>query len=115
MTNSAEVYAQSVARGIWDDYGAGAPFGYMDDDEGMARSATDYLADSALDIRVTTDWCNPERIYGAHVCITFGGPNVWIDTEECTLITQWGGTRSVQNLPREFCVELETAITELRA
>ena len=115
MTNQAEAYAQSVARGIWDDYEAGAMFGYMDDDADMARSATDYLADSALDIMVTTDWRNPDTVYGAHVMITCGGPNVWIDTADCTLTAYWGSTRSVQPLPREFCAGLYTVITELRA
>ena len=112
MSDQAAEYAKNVARGIWDDHRAGHPFG-IDEDGGAARTASEYL-DDVLSIRVTTDWLDPDVLYGAHVLVTCGGPTAWIDTEACVLRVTWGAHESVRNLPREFCRELQYAISELR-
>ena len=112
MTDQAAEYAKDVARGIWDDYRAGHPFG-IDEDGGAARTASEYL-DDVLAIRVTTDWLDPGVLYGAQLLITYGGPTAWIDTEDCVLRVTWGIHESERNLPREFCHELQDVLEELR-
>lgn len=114
MTDHAAEYAKNVARRIWDDYAAGHPFGVHDEEDGGdARTASEYL-DGVLAIRVTTDWLDSCVLYGAQLLIACGGPTAWIDTEACVLRVTWGFHESERNLPREFCHELQDAISELR-
>lgn len=53
-------------------------------------TAYDWLSD-CLEI---TYHCTAARDYlGARVLVSYGGPNIWVDTRFCTIEGYWGGTR----------------------
>ena len=112
-TKSATEYAESVAQGIWDNYNAGHPFGYDKEREEYGEdaelSAYDYLED-ALDIEYRVSGTREYR--SAKILISFGGPNAWIDTHTRQLIVAWWSAPVVQDLPQQFCDELDSAISQ---
>lgn len=120
--NLAQQHADSLAANLWERSEAGALFGHTDehdywhdvnecpdDCEGQQASAMDYLSE-ALDFRYIVD---KDRTYRhGQVCISLGGPNVWIYTEERQLHVWWGFDHAAKNIPTEFCRELDEALAE---
>lgn len=113
--NLAEEYADSMASRIRQDTSDGYPFGKREDEvddysgEPVELSAYDWLED-ALDIIYSVD---ADRSYrGARVCIGYGGPNVWVDTNTNALEVYWGG-RATRYLPSQFIDYLDEALEEL--
>jgi hypothetical protein len=112
--NLAQEYADSMWQGITDDLENGTPFGIREEDDGYGDAgeeltAYDYLQD-VLDIKYTV---NSAREYlGARICIGYGGPNVWIDTNTNALEVYWGQTVT-RYLRSEFINALDEALEEL--
>ena len=114
--NLAQEYADSMWQSITDNLENGTPFG--EDMEAFENGETespqeltayDYLED-VLDIKYTV---NSAREYcGARICIGWGGPNVWIDTNTNALEVYWGDT-ATRYLRSEFIDALDEALEEL--
>lgn len=119
----AAQHADSLIESINARVNAGAPFGHVNDYEEWhdidecdsdceqrEASAMDYLND-VLDIHYLV---NPDKSYRhARILISFGGPNVWIDTRTHELEVHWGGDYSCKELPSEFVIGLDDALAEL--
>lgn len=114
MTNNAAEYADSILSQIEEGVVKGAPFGisegYGDVPEGQELGAYDYLED-ILAIQYIV---NSDRTYrGARICIAFGGPTAWIDTQSGQLEVAWWSAPECRSLPSEFINELDNALSEL--
>lgn len=115
-------HADSLIESINARVDAGAPFGHIndmdewhdideceDDCEGNEASALDYLSD-VLDIQYLVD--SDKSYLHARILISFGGPNVYIDTRTEQLEVHWSGSE-YRELPREFISQLDDALAEL--
>lgn len=80
------------------------------DEDGNPTSPWEYLID-ALDVEVTRSLNGDYR--GARILLTFGGPNIWLDTAERELQGAWGGKRVNMHVPYEVCAEIDEAVEEL--
>lgn len=129
--NLARDYADSMLKQITEAVDSGCPFGVVnlytgdvfsdmsealdntdaDEQENLgAASGMDYLGD-ALDIKYIV---NSDRSYlSAKVCIGYGGPNVWINTDTNELEVYWGSRAETRALPAEFIRGLDDALGEL--
>lgn len=79
------------------------------DEDGYPTSPWEYVID-ALDVEVTRSLNGDYR--GARVWLTFGGPNIWLDTAEHELQGAWGGKRVNMFVPYDVCEEIDAAIEE---
>lgn len=78
-------------------------------DEWCEAGAIDYLSD-VLNIHYMV---NSDRTYrSARILISFGGPNVWIDTRTRELEVHWAGSE-YRHLPGAFIDGLDDALSEL--
>ena len=114
MTSNAAEYADSILAQIEEHVDAGAPFGisegYGDVPEGQDLGAYDYLED-ILDIQYIV---NSDRTYrGARICIAFGGPTAWINTQSGQLEVTWWSALEYRRLPGDFIDALDDALSEL--
>ena len=114
MTNNAAEYADSILSQIEEGVSNGAPFGisegYGDVPEGQELGAYDYL-EGILDIQYIV---NSDRTYrGARVCIAFGGPTAWINTQSGQLEVAWWSAPEYRRLPGDFIDALDDALSEL--
>lgn len=118
----AAQHADSLIESINARVEADAPFGHVndmgewhdideceDDCEQNEASAIDYLSD-VLDIQYLI---GSDRTYrAARVLLSFGGPNVWIDTNNEQLEVFWD-SNEYRELPLEFVTQLDDALAEL--
>ncbi len=79
------------------------------DEDGYPTSPWEYVID-ALDVEVTRPLNGDYR--GARILLTFGGPNIWLDTAERELQGAWGGKRVNMFVPYDVCEEIDAAIEE---
>lgn len=79
------------------------------DEDGNPTSPWEYVID-ALDIEVTRSLNGDYR--GARLLLSFGGPNVWLDTAERELQGAWGSKRVNMHAPYGECEEIDEAIEE---
>ena len=105
----ATEYADSFIAGIIADLEAGTPFG-IDEDNGEELYAFDYLQD-VLDIMYVVN--SNKEYQGALIQLAWGGPNVWLDTMDRTLIVSWGSDRVRRPVPLAFCDYLDETLAEL--
>lgn len=87
-------------------------FGEFRDEDGNPTSPWGYVID-ALDVEVTRSLNGDYR--GARILLTFGGPNVWLDTADRELQGAWGGKRVNMFVPYDVCEEIDAAIEEYAA
>ena len=80
------------------------------DEDGNPTSPWEYVID-ALDIEVTRSLNGDYR--SARVLLTFGGPNVWLDTADRELQGAWGSKRVNMSIPYDVCEEIDAAVEEL--
>ena len=131
MSNNAIEYADSLTAQIRANTDAGFPFGvrhaeedyvYSDmedalsqhgdssEDDFVEASGMDYLSD-VLDIQYLV---SSDRQYrAARICIAFGGPTAWINTQTSQLEVAWWSATEYRDLPREFIDGLDDALEEL--
>ena len=62
-------------------------------DEERYEDLYTWLSDN-YGVRVTTD-LSGETVFGANICVAWGGPNIYIDTEDATVRGYWGCTTEV--------------------
>ena len=117
MSNNAIEYADSIARDIEANVNAGHPFGISTEDDpildreiGEEGTAMDYLSD-VLDIQYLVS--SGRQYRAARICIAFGGPTAWINTQTSQLEVAWWSATEYRDLPREFVEGLDDAIEEL--
>ncbi|MFT4260372.1 hypothetical protein [Microbacterium sp.] len=141
MSNDATDYATRLARKFW-DADDGAPFGYRHENGDEAEilvdildaldltdeerdtlkdtgelpggwdavTAHDFLED-ALDVCYVID---SDRTYrSGMVCLTVGGPDVWLSLEDATVEVYRGGDKAVRSLPRATVDVLNDALAEM--
>lgn len=116
MSNATE-YADSIANQIREDCDAGTPFGIVSDDNpvidrenGDEVTAYDYLSD-VLDIQYIV---SGDRTYlAARICIAFGGPTAWINTQTRQLEVAWWSAPEYRDLPAVFVDALDAELEEL--
>lgn len=82
------------------------------DKDGYPTSPWEYVID-ALDVEITRSLNGDYR--GARVLLSFGGPNVWLDTADRELQGAWGGKRVNVYVPYEVCEAIDAAIEEYAA
>lgn len=80
------------------------------DEDGNPTSPWEYVSD-ALDIDVTRSLNGDYK--GARILLTFGGPNIWLDTADRELQGSWGGKRVNLHVPYDVCEEIDAAVEEL--
>lgn len=80
------------------------------DEDGNPTSPYEFICD-ALDVEVTRSLNGDYR--GARVLLSFGGPNVWLDTADRELQGAWGGRRANIHVPYEVCEAIDAAVEEL--
>jgi hypothetical protein len=123
MSNASE-YAESVGRGFWSAFEAGAVFGTRcvdcestdaDCGCGVEREPVDVYTwlEDVLDIDLVVSIRGDYK--GAEVLVSFGGPNAWVDTRENALVVAWGSERASWALPSAMIVELDDALEGLWA
>lgn len=54
-----------------------------------------------------------KRFRSVEVMLAFGGPNVYVDTEDREVKCYWGGSRGSAWLPSKVCDEIEEIFEEL--
>lgn len=82
---------------------------YLDDHQGELVSAYGYLQD-ALDIEYIVS-SNKEYL-GARVLITYGGPNIWINTRTQQVEGYWWGSQSIWGYSND-AMGLDDALNDL--
>ena len=80
------------------------------DEDGTPTSPYEFICD-ALDVEVTRSLNGDYR--GARILLTFGGPNIWLDTADRELQGAWGGKRVNMYVPYEVCEAIDAAVEEL--
>lgn len=127
---SALEYAQSIAQQIAEAVNSGYPFGvqhigtgeeFTSMDEALAEfpnspesdfieaSPSAYL-EGVLDIQYIV---NSDKSYrAARVCIAFGGPTAWINTDTCQIEAAWWSETVYVDIHAEFCEQLDDWLAE---
>lgn len=103
LTNHVEQIAQNLTNPPWDEWNDGRDVEY---DGGF--SAFNYLQD-ALDIEYIVNWKG--EYLGARILVTFGGPNIWIDTRRSIVEGYWWGDKA--SAPFNDGLGLDDALNEL--
>lgn len=66
---------------------------YLDEDgdevETRDKSASDFMEHDALDFEYTISAAD-RAFLGANICVTFGGPNIYVDTRRRVVTGYWG-------------------------
>ena len=81
LRNQVQHIAEQLTNGFGDD---------DLNDDGEPMTAWDYMSD-VLDIRYMVD--SQKRYLGARILVAFGGPNIWIDTENERVEGYWWGDK----------------------
>lgn len=133
--STAAEYAEHIATRIEAEAASEAPFGFVNQYDGSTAETIDeidgydadehdadnlpsnwekatgydYLRD-VLDIRYVV---NGDRSYrDAQICISLGGPNVWIHTATKTVEVSWGFDHVSRGLPSSYVDALDEAAEE---
>ena len=83
------------------------------DDEHEDDGLYSWLSNDALDIKVLTD-LDGKEIYGARICVTFGGPNIYVDTDDGLVKGYWGCAGATAELSGSICDTINDMIAEIR-
>lgn len=65
----------------------------------------DYIADEVMSLKYIVD--ADKRYVAVELCLTFGGPNIFINTNTCELQLFWGSDKEVLPIPSAICEELD--------
>lgn len=72
-----------------------------------------YLIDDNLGINVTTD-IRGEMMYSCEICLAYGGPNIYVDTEKECVSGYWGSDRIDEVLSRHTCTLIDECVDKER-
>ena len=75
-------------------------------------SLYDYINDKVLSVEYRTFGKN-DPITSVSLCVTFGGPNICIDTDSNDVIGYWGCEKAVYGLDDAICDEINEIFQEL--
>lgn len=88
---------------------------YTAEDYAEQLSLYDYIAD-AYDFEVTRGGLSADSpIRGVRVCVAFGGPNIYIDTNECAVKLYWWADCAEYAIDRDACDALDELVEQLAA
>ena len=76
----------------------------FEESELEALSLWDYLSD-ALDFRFLM--ASDKSVIAVKICVAFGGPNIWIDTESQSVELYWWTDRASYPISRAVCDALD--------
>ena len=71
-----------------------------------------YLQDN-LGIKVLTD-LDRETMYGCEICVAWGGPNIYINTNTRNIEGYWGFDEVTYPLSLHVCDEIDDLVDEMR-
>jgi hypothetical protein len=100
LLDQVQHIADTIANGFGDD-----ELNY----DGEPMSAFDYLQD-ALDIEYVIG--SDKRYLGARVLVTFGGPNIWINTRTKQVEGYWWGESAIVSYNTDE-MDLDSALEDL--
>ena len=63
------------------------------DDEDRYQDLTQYVFDDDLGIKIITS-LDGKDLYGAEICVAWGGPNIYINTRDAYVEGYWGSTEA---------------------
>lgn len=75
-------------------------------------SLTDYL-DDTYNVTATVNLCNRDEPTGYRIMVACGGPNVYVDTNDCEVQGFWWTDKAVSYIPSEVCSAIDDEFTEL--
>ena len=75
-------------------------------------SLYDYINDKVLSVEYRTFGKN-DPITSVSLCVTFGGPNIYIDTDSNDVIGYWGSDEARYALDNDVCDEINEIYQEL--
>lgn len=86
-----------------------------DFDENCERysSLYEWLLCDNLGVKITTD-INGEDLYGCQICVGWGGPNIYIDTNDKAVTGYWWTERWETPLTGEVCDMIDEIVDEAR-
>lgn len=80
-------------------------------EDGEIKTFWDYISEDVLDLNYII---NADKSYKAvSLLITFGGPNIYIDTWEKEIKLFWGGEKETLWLPSEITEEIDSVMEEI--
>ena len=68
---------------------------------------------NVMDIRVTTS-LDGKDLYGARICVACGGPNIYVNTEDCIVEGYWGTEHVSVGISGSVCETLNDILDECR-
>ena len=83
-------------------------------DESRYQDLWAYLSDDNYGIKITTD-LDGSSLYGADICVAFGGPNIYIETRDSCVRGYWGSDRVEVPLSYSACDAINDIIDEWRS
>ena len=81
-------------------------------DEYEPYTLYDYINDRVLSVEYRT-FGKTDPITSVSLCVTFGGPNIYIDTDCNEVIGYWGCEKAVYDLDDAICNEINEIFGEL--
>lgn len=72
----------------------------------------EYL-DDCYDVTATVNMSNRDVPTGYRIMVACGGPNIYIDTNDCEVQGFWWTDRAVSYIPGEVCSAIDDEFTEL--
>ena len=83
------------------------------DDEERYQNLYTYALDDNLGIKIITD-LDGKDLYGAEICVAWGGPNIYINTRDAYVESYWGSTEVKIPFSYDACNIINDYIDELR-
>ena len=73
----------------------------------------EWLLCDNLGVKITTD-INGREMYGCEICVAWGGPNIYIDTNRRGVFGYWSSERWETPLSGEVCDMIDDCVEEAR-
>lgn len=87
---------------------------WTSDDYAEQMTVGQYLFDDCFDVEVTRKGIDPRgEVSGVKVCIGFGGPNVYVDTNDCKVKLYWWGDYGEWPIENDVAVAIDDYAQEL--
>ncbi len=83
------------------------------DDEGRYQDLYTYVLEDNLGVKIVTD-LDGNTLYGAEICVAWGGPNIYINTRNAYVEDYWGSTEVKIPFSYDARDQINDYIDELR-